>query len=85
LTIHDKFWSNFIAVAKSFPHYRYDKEHNKYELVQDYDEADLYDVFNTIREKVNGGWTYTSKYIDQIDQEILEEEQREYARSFGVV
>ena len=67
--ICDEFWDKFIATSKAY------LEYNK--------DAEIYDVFNLIREKFNGGRTYTEKFLEQIDSQILEEDQR--AGSFGPI
>lgn len=79
MVICDQFWDKFIAVAENFPHWDNDKE--KY--VYDPEHSDIYDVFNAIRERANGGWKYTDEYLTKIDQEILEEEERD-ARRFSL-
>jgi hypothetical protein len=69
LTICDEFWDKFIRLSRAYVQYNPD--------------AEVYDVLNLIREKVNGGWTYTQSYLEKIDNEIAKEEQ--HARRYGVV
>lgn len=77
MVINEQFWDKFIGYAKAFPHYTYDKISHSYKLQQNYEEADIYDVLNFIREKVNGGWTYTADFIEKTDNAILKEEKRQ--------
>lgn len=68
--ICEEFWDKFISVSKAYLEYN--------------PEAEIYDVFNLIREGINGGWTYTAKFLERIDSQILEEEQRDARNhSFG--
>ena len=53
-----------------------EKHKSREEAMEEYPEVEVYDILNLIREKLNGGWTYTDKYLEKIDQDILEEEQR---------
>lgn len=39
-------------------------------------DADLYDVFDTIRTKFLGGWGYTEEFCKRVDEQIEREEQR---------
>jgi hypothetical protein len=58
----DEFWEDFVLLSKVC-------------LLRNPD-ADLYDVFDTIRTKFLGGWGYTESYIAQVDADI----ERELAR-----
>lgn len=62
-TIHEDFWDQFILLAKAC---YYNNE-----------EADVYDVFDTLRVYKLGGWAYKPEYLDKLDEEI----DREYGRS----
>lgn len=57
--ISDDFWDRFLLLAKVC--YMHDRE------------ADLYDVFDTMRTKILGGWDYSTSQLKRIDQEINEE------------
>ena len=63
--ISEMFWDDFLIIAKAV--YLRNKE------------ADLFDVFNTIRERFLGGWTMLedSKFIKDIDEQIEREYRRE--------
>jgi len=55
----DEFWEDFSLMAKVC-------------LLRNA-EADLFDVFETIRTKFLGGWGYTESYLAKIDAEIEKE------------
>ena len=58
--IGDEFWDKFIAISKAYLEYD--------------EEVTIYDIFNFIREELNGGWKFTNKYLNKIDAELLAEE-----------
>jgi hypothetical protein len=58
----DVFWEDFVLMCKVC-------------LLHDR-EADLYDVFETIRVKFLGGWGYTETFLAKLDAEIAREEAR---------
>jgi hypothetical protein len=60
--ICDDFWEDFVLITKVC-------------LLRNAD-ADLYDVFETIRTKFLGGWGYTDASILKLDAEIALEEAR---------
>lgn len=63
--INEAFWDDFLIIAKAV--YMRNKE------------ADIFDVFNTIRERFLGGWTMLedSKFIRDIDEQIDRECKKE--------
>ena len=60
--INDKFWEDFTLLARVC--YLHDSE------------SDLFDVFDTMRTKILGGWEYTPDFLAKLDRKIEEEEQR---------
>ncbi len=56
----DVFWEDFVLLSKVC-------------LLRD-EDADLYDVFETIRTKFLGGWGYTAAFLAKMDAEINREE-----------
>ena len=56
----DEFWQDFVLLSKVC-------------LLRN-PEADLYDVFETIRTKFLGGWGYTQSFLEKLDAEIEKEE-----------
>lgn len=58
--ICEEFWNDFILLSKV--------------CMLRNSEADLYDVFETIRTKFLGGWGYTESYLAKLDAEIEKEE-----------
>lgn len=61
--ICENFWDDFVLLSKAC-------------LLHDR-EADLYDVFETIRTKFLGGWGYTQSFLDKLDSEIEAEYQKQ--------
>lgn len=60
--INEDFWEDFVTLSKV--------------CILRNPEADLYDVFETIRVKFLGGWGYTEAYCKQVDAEIAKDEAR---------
>lgn len=58
--IHEDFWDRFVLLAKVCYYIN--------------EEADLFDVFDTMRTKLLGGWSYSGSQLDQLDAEIAREE-----------
>lgn len=56
----DDFWDDFVLLSKVC-------------LLRNPD-ADLYDVFETIRTKFLGGWGFTESYLAKLDAQIAHEE-----------
>lgn len=57
--ICDEFWEDFVLLSKV--------------CVLKNPDADLFDVFDTIRTKFLGAWGYTETYLAQLDAEIAKE------------
>jgi len=62
----DDFWEDFVLMSKVC-------------LLRD-KEADLFDVFDTIRTKLLGAWGYTPEQLSKLDIEIEAEYQRDLLR-----
>ncbi len=58
--ICDTFWDDFLLLSKVC-------------LLRN-PEADLYDVFETIRTKFLGGWGFSESYLAKVDEVIAREE-----------
>lgn len=62
----DEFWDDFVLMSKVC------LLRNK--------EADIYDVFETIRTKLLGAWGYEASFLAKVDAEVEAEYQKELAR-----
>ena len=69
LDMCEEFWEDFVLMAKVC-------------LLRD-KEADLFDVFDTIRTKFLGGWGFTKEFLEKMDAEIEHDYQKELARGLG--
>lgn len=64
--LHEDFWDKFALLARVC--YMHDKE------------ATIYDVFDTMRTRVMGGWEFTDEFIAKIDADIEKEENARLGR-----
>ena len=62
----EEFWEDFVLMAKVC-------------LLRNRD-ADLFDVFDTIRTKLMGGWGYLPEFLVKLDGEIEAEYQKDLKR-----
>lgn len=58
--LHDAFWEDFTLLARV--------------CVLHDPEATIYDVFDTMRTKIYGGWEFSDEFAAKIDAQIEEEE-----------
>lgn len=67
IEFHEDFWDSFVLLAKVC-------------LLHDPD-ATIYDVFDTWRTKLLGGWEFSDELIEKIDAQIEEEENARLAKA----
>ena len=64
--LHEEFWDKFALLARVC--HMHDSE------------ATIYDVFDTMRTKIMGGWEYDEEFLKRIDAQIEEEENAKLER-----
>jgi hypothetical protein len=64
--LDESFWQDFTLLARVC--YMHDPE------------STIYDVFDTMRTKVLGGWEFTDEFVAKIDAQIEDEENAKLAR-----
>ncbi len=65
-TLDESFWQDFALLSRVC-------------LMHD-PESTIYDVFDTMRTKILGGWEYDEDFLKRIDAQIEEEENAKLAR-----
>ena len=65
--LSESFWQDFALLARVC--HMHDSE------------ATIYDVFDTMRTKILGGWEYTDEFLAKVDAEIEKEENARLAKA----